>query len=311
MQQKQQKQEFDKDMKLFTQNLQVVGDDNYPTEMQLEAMNASIDGWNKYNPDNQGEHLTEFPEQGSRYGKKASALTKQFMNGEITPETYQKAMVGNNMEMVAAGKDPIDIGNALKISEPEGGGGGKDTALENKIAVIMKANPEVTYQEAAGVATGTLKIIPDVVSGTNNLVNVLDGTQRPLAPQGEGLPDEGTTPPQEQGETLWERAGKATGVVSAAKARWFGRDRNHWLGDCPKRRLRTDSLCGVHSNSWFTGKLVNNRRFNPLGEVEIIRGEINIAPKVWDNTKLMRARIEAVDKYLGGILEKELQGFCE
>jgi hypothetical protein len=53
-----------------------------------------------------------------------------------------------------------------------------------------------------------------------------------------------------------------------------------------------------------------NPRF-PVGEINRLKEEINIEPKLLDNPKLMRARMKSVDRSLRVRLDKELRSSAD
>lgn len=102
-------------------------------------------------------------------------------------------------------------------------------------------------------------------------------------------------PSPEPGQTLYELAELATGPMSALRAAvsvpkaWFGMDPNERVVQA-RQALRTETQSMVRS-------LAINPRF-PVSEQDLIREEVNIQPRIWDDPEILRPRMAQINDSL-------------
>ena len=181
------------------------------------------------------------------------------------------------------------------------GKGDKERADEWKIKELMAQNPGLTSQEATGIILGTIKVLQDPVSGTRNLVDTVKGTERPLVEAG-GMPSTGkkSAPPT---KSIWELSSKSTGPISAAKAAGSVVTGTIGLPVAEETLYARQFVQGAQND--LIRSLSINPRF-PVGEINRLKEEVNLAPTIFDNPKMMRQRILAINDYLSKRVKNEM-----
>jgi len=176
---------------------------------------------------------------------------------------------------------------------------GSDKTYKEKIDTLMAVNSGLSKKEAAGLVIGTTRVIVDEVAGTRYLVDMITGTERKLV-------SEGAKPIKEAAKngkkTIWEYSELGTGIVSAAKA--AGSVVTGTVGlPVAGETLQARQFIQSSQNDLIRSLSINPRF--PVGEINRLKEEVNIAPTVFDNPKMMRERIIAIDDYLRRRVEKE------
>lgn len=162
-----------------------------------------------------------------------------------------------------------------------------------KIKDLMAQNPGLSKQEATGLMTGTIKVIPDPVSGIPYLVDSIKGTKKTLTDEDQINIESVITDPKQ--ETLFKLADLTAGPVSAIQA-GVSVPSGIVGGPVASETVQARQTI-VTSKNELIKALSINRRY-PVTEQQRIEKEINIEPRIFDNPKLLRARMISIDKSL-------------
>ena len=188
----------------------------------------------------------------------------------------------------------------LELTKQEGKG--EATRLDEwKISELMAQNPGLSSQEATGIILGTIKVLQDPVSGTRNLVDTVAGTERPLVEAGGKPPVSKTSAPPTK--SIWELSSKSTGPISAAKAAGSVVTGTVGLPVAEETLYARQFVQGAQND--LIRSLSINPRF-PVGEINRLKEEVNLAPTIFDNPKMMRQRILAINDYLSKRVKNEM-----
>lgn len=251
------------------------------------------------------------PDQPSRYGPEAMAFEeyKSKLGTEYKETSAQRA---EREKEVARFKSELDAkykdtpeGSFAKQKELEQFKAGlkteKGTALEEKTQTIIEAYPGMDDKTAKRIATGTLKVVTDPYTGNVALVDVGTGEQVPMSMRGE-KPTEKVPVEKKAEETLWEMADLSTGPWSAMRAGAGTVSGMVGLPTAEKTDYARQYIRSAQND--LIRALSINPRF-PVGEINRLKEEINISPKLLDNPDKLKTRMKAVDNYLKRRLEKE------
>ena len=155
----------------------------------------------------------------------------------------------------------------------------------------------VDEKTATGLATGTLRINTNPVSGESVIVDMVTGTSRPIteteAPSTETKKESSQTTPKKQ--TLWEMSDLSTGILSAGKAAWGATAGQVGLPIAKKTEYARQRVRSAQQ------KLIRSLSINPrypVAEMERIKSETRIAPEIFDSSQSLRVRMRAVNDYL-------------
>jgi hypothetical protein len=248
--------------------------------------------------------------------KKATAEYGKKDHGIYTPETY--AAVLRNIGMNIAGEDSNFATNLrarnkaqlesakkaivaekqhqnqmLQIAARKKSGETADAASKKITMMMDKLGVDETT--ATGLVTGVLVLNTDPVSGETVMVNKFTQTSTPITPKGDTSTPAQPAKPEEKPPTLWELSDESTGAMSAARAGASAITGQIGLPIAEKTlyaRQRVDS-----AKQKLVRALANNPRY-PIGEMKIIREEIDIDSSVFDSPRGLRVRMRAIDDYL-------------
>ena len=180
---------------------------------------------------------------------------------------------------------------------------GKPSALEKKISVIKEAYPKLNDKMVKRIAVGSVRVVSDPYTGNFALVDVGTGEQLPIKEAGQIEPSQVTEPEQPK-QTLWDMAQLGTGPFSALRS---GASVASGMlgGPVAEKTIQARQFISSAQNDLIRALSINPRF--PVGEIKRLQEEINISPKLFDNPKMMRQRMIAVDDYLKRRLNKEVQ----
>lgn len=205
--------------------------------------------------------------------------------------------------------------------------GGKASQTDKQIGALVARG--ISQKDAEDIAYGIAKIKTDNISGQHTITNIADGTERPLVFQdgnqqtaqnsarsifsGEPLtsdPNKGqpvellstdpdaNTGQRSQAQSLYSMADDATGLLPAISEIY-----TNIGGQIPGMPEIVDPNTVDKRQQFMIAQqalvraLVNNPRF-PVGEMDRIREEVDIAPSILKSGKGLRQKMQAVDKGL-------------
>lgn len=228
------------------------------------------------------------------------------------PEGVQKPV------SVAKGADLVDpnSGRALYTNVDEAaverarGGGEAGGVREQKIKDTM-ATYGLARGHAAAIVDGvkTIEIVPQ--TGMARLVDKAAGTveEVPIGAMGGGnqpsqeQPSEDTGGAPDFGGTLWDMAEFATGPVNAAAR--AASVPLAWAGLTPfEKQTAAKQRADLETQNMIRAIAVNPRF--PVAEMDRLREEINLSPKIFDDPALMKIRMKEIDTGLRNRLSNAL-----
>jgi len=221
-------------------------------------------------------------------GTDIAMLDPQYKKGAEQLQESRLSTVKNKIKTLQAQQHAID----LKAS-PGPPNGGKPSALSQKIKTTMEAYPSLDEQTATGIAAGYITINTNPITGESVLVNKVTGTSKEITAIEESGSQE--QPKPRETKTLWELSEDATGVVSGARAgisKVTGQTGLPIAEKTEYARQRTRSA----QNNLIRALSINPRY--PVAEMNRIKEETNIEPKLLDSPRLLRVRMRAVRDYL-------------
>jgi hypothetical protein len=204
------------------------------------------------------------------------------------------------IELEKMGRDPL-TGQLPKPEEaptPE-----KDTALESKIDTMMDSLG-ISRSEAAGIASGTTRIVTDPVTGQSQLVNMATGDARDIqTPQGEESPQAKVSPATPE-KTLFSQTGDVTGIAPTILNKLQG-----LVGQAGLRAIDPEVQQGIQmfkteQKSLFTALKDSGRYIQ--GEIDMLKDELNITPGAFTDEQSLRAKMTSVHDSLQRRLVNEI-----
>lgn len=198
---------------------------------------------------------------------------RTFPDAALTPDTLSAAREAQNIRIAQGSRAPQ-----------------RPSAQEAKITEIMSTF-SVDRQVAAGIATGTKKIITDPVSGNPFMVDMIDGTSQPLSAPGPAVPDTSPGPRR----TLFEAREDTAGLVPAIGA---GAQRvlGQFGADVAPEQTQARQDIRTAQNGLIRSLSINPRF--PVGEIKRLQQEINIAPSIFDSGVALGGRMISIDQSL-------------
>lgn len=163
-------------------------------------------------------------------------------------------------------------------------------------ARLLREQFNLSNEEAVGIANGWIKVIPNPVTGENNLVNIMKGTSKRIAPKAQAA-QAPQAPEARQPRTLFEIASggeSITGVWPAIKEgaeKIFGQIPGISFAD--PQFLQDRQTIQTEQNALIRALSINPRF--PVGEINRLREEINLSPGMIDSTQALQARMQSVD----------------
>ena len=235
-----------------------------------------------------------------------------------------KSVVGDWLVMPGKDGSSVIVRNPESLRQEKKSSNGVKT-FQSKIEKLMAAYPNLPAQQAVGIVLGTRSITTDPITGESNITDMIDGTQVPLRTDSTGnvvgetptvpLPIDSTgnvvgKPPtvKSQGKkpvkhpTLWDLADVSTGPVSALKQ---GASIISGIFGGPISEETAYARQYVHATQQA---LIRALALNPryaVAEQKRIEKQIDIAPRIGDNARMLRMRHIAINAYLTKRLETE------
>ena len=190
----------------------------------------------------------------------------------------------------------------------------KPTKYEANIRSLVRRGMSET--DAADIAFGRVKVVVDPDTKQPFLVNIADGTTKPLALEMAKKPKPSvadqlkTRPQKRKKKTLWDMVGKGpavTGILPGMLATG-----EEILGQipglsgeiAPKDQIRNLTAINAAKNQLIRA-MINNPRF-PTGEMDRVAKEVDISPSLLVSTGALLERMKGVDDYLRSRLQNEL-----
>jgi hypothetical protein len=187
------------------------------------------------------------------------------------------------------------------VGAPEPGSAEATAALRTREVKIADAVRQfgVTEAEATSLVDGYRKTITDPVTGLSLSYDEATGNVRPIDEPRMAQITQQPAPDR----SLYDMAGNVAGVgPTLAEA---GSAITGQVGGPVAEQIIEDRQMLRSTQNELIRALSINPRF-PVGEINRLREEINIAPRMWDSEDGLKARMRSVDEYLERRAQNEL-----
>jgi hypothetical protein len=205
-----------------------------------------------------------------------------------TPEEIEADQLANERtrQIIAAGEQP------------------KQSAMDEKISLIKEANPNISDADASAIASGSVKVVQNPLTGETQLLNVTTGaTQKVGEPQGRGLDFE--IEPDEN--PLFGRAAKYTGAIEAGKRKAQGLTGQVGVDIATEESLGTAQDFETAQNQ-LVRAFRDSDRYSAT-EANQLKKELNISLSPFEDPKTAEAKLRSIDKSLASRFKEEESTF--
>jgi hypothetical protein len=182
----------------------------------------------------------------------------------------------------------------------------KPTKYEANIRSLVRGG--MSKKAAEDIAFGRVKVVFDPVTKQPFLFNLADETSTPLAQEMTQKPK--PRPQKRKTGTLWGMVGEGppvTGIIAGmqiAGEEVFGQVPGLSGEIASKDQIRNETAINAAKNQLIRALSINPRF--PVGEMERLAKEIDVAPSIWVGTGALLEKMKGVDDYLRGRLQNEL-----
>ena len=179
-----------------------------------------------------------------------------------------------------------------------------DNATTRKIATIKQANPDISDADAAAIASGSVRVVTNDLTGVTQLLNIATGESRQIQSQPAPAVDFDVALPE---ETLFSRAGDFTGFVEATKRKAQG-----ITGQVGLDVATEESLGAAQDFETAQNELVRAFRESSryaASEAAALKKELNISLSPFEDPKSAEAKLRSIDKSLDRRYENEVATF--
>ncbi len=167
---------------------------------------------------------------------------------------------------------------------------------ERNIDTMMKANPAMSYTEAANIVQNVVSKTTDPLSGRTSVTNIAEGTSTPMQSTEPLASPVLNLKPKAAGEGLYERGANETGVIAS-----FLRGGQKVVGQAGFDMASDESLEVKKELDAFQGSLSRafqeGDRFSSSQD-KILREELDVTLGVWKDPKTFKANMRSLDKVL-------------
>jgi len=173
--------------------------------------------------------------------------------------------------------------------------------MATKKATIRKAYPGMDEETVNKMAFGSLKVVRDPITDQWTMVDIGTQTEMPMKQAGADIG--AIEEPKMPDKTLWQLSELTAGPVSAARV-VVSVPSGIAGGPVATKTISARQYITNAKNDLIRSLSINPRF--PVGEINRIKEEVNIAPKILDNPKMLRARMRSINDYLSLRLAKEI-----
>lgn len=184
---------------------------------------------------------------------------------------------------------------------------GDDTsvdATDRKIATIKQANPNISDEDAAAIASGSVRVVSNPITGETQLLNLTTGQSTQITGQSASAVDFDVALPE---KTLFSRAGDFTGFVEATKRKAQG-----ITGQVGLDVATEESLGAAQDFETAQNELVRAFRESSryaASEAAALKKELDISLSPFKDPKSAEAKLRSIDKSLARRYENEVATF--
>ena len=179
-----------------------------------------------------------------------------------------------------------------------------DNATTRKIATIKQANPDISDADAAAIASGSVRVVTNDLTGVTQLLNIATGESRQIESQAAPDVNFDVAVPE---QTLFSRAGDFTGFVEATKRKAQG-----ITGQMGLDVATEESLGAAQDFETAQNELVRAFRESSryaASEAAALKKELNISLSPFEDPKSAEAKLRSIDKSLARRYENEVATF--
>ena len=179
-----------------------------------------------------------------------------------------------------------------------------DNATTRKIATIKQANPDISDADAAAIASGSVRVVSNDLTGVTQLLNIATGESRQIESQAAPDVNFDVAVPE---QTLFSRAGDFTGFVEATKRKAQG-----ITGQLGLDVATEESLGAAQDFETAQNELVRAFRESSryaASEAAALKKELDISLSPFKDPKSAEAKLRSIDKSLDRRYENEVATF--
>jgi hypothetical protein len=179
-----------------------------------------------------------------------------------------------------------------------------DNATTRKIATIKQANPDISDADAAAIASGSVKVVTNDLTGVTQLLNIATGESKQIQSQPAPAVDFDVALPE---KTLFSRAGDFTGFVEATKRKAQGITGQVGLDVATKESLEAAQDFETAQNELVRAFRESSRY--AASEAAALKKELDISLSPFKDAKSAEAKLRSIDKSLARRYENEVATF--
>jgi len=179
-----------------------------------------------------------------------------------------------------------------------------DNATTRKIDTIKQANPNISDADAAAIASGSVRVVSNPITGETQLLNLTTSESKQITGQSSSDVDFDVAVPE---ETLFSRAAKFTGAYEAGKRAVQG-----VTGQVGLDVATEESLGAAQDFETAQNELVRAFRESSryaASEAAALKKELNISLSPFEDPKSAEAKLRSIDKSLDRRYENEVATF--
>ena len=179
-----------------------------------------------------------------------------------------------------------------------------DNATTRKIDTIKQANPNISDADAAAIASGSVRVVSNPITGETQLLNLTTSESKQITGQSSSDVDFDVAVPE---ETLFSRAAKFTGAYEAGKRAVQG-----VTGQVGLDVATEESLGAAQDFETAQNELVRAFRESSryaASEAAALKKELNISLSPFEDPKSAEAKLRSIDKSLARRYENEVATF--
>ena len=179
-----------------------------------------------------------------------------------------------------------------------------DNATTRKIDTIKQANPNISDADAAAIASGSVRVVSNPITGETQLLNLTTSESKQITGQSSSDVDFNVAVPE---QTLFSRAGDFTGFVEATKRKAQG-----ITGQVGLDVATEESLGAAQDFETAQNELVRAFRESSryaASEAAALKKELNISLSPFEDPKSAEAKLRSIDKSLARRYENEVATF--
>ena len=179
-----------------------------------------------------------------------------------------------------------------------------DNATTRKIDTIKQANPNISDADAAAIASGSVRVVSNPITGETQLLNLTTSESKQITGQSSSDVDFDVAVPE---QTLFSRAAKFTGAYEAGKRAVQGVSGQMGLDVATEESLGAAQDFETAQNELVRAFRESSRY--AASEAAALKKELNISLSPFEDPKSAEAKLRSIDKSLARRYENEVATF--